>query len=58
MRVHGLQPGPMRTSLRGKAYFAENPGAIPEAAAYAPVCVHLLSAAGMAQRGTVLDVAA
>jgi NAD(P)-dependent dehydrogenase (short-subunit alcohol dehydrogenase family) len=58
VRVHGLQPGPMRTSLRGKAYFAENPGAIPEAAAYAPVCVHLLSAAGVSTRGTILDVGA
>lgn len=46
IRVHGLQPGPMRTALRGKAYFAEDPGAIPEASAYAAACVRLLGPAG------------
>jgi NAD(P)-dependent dehydrogenase (short-subunit alcohol dehydrogenase family) len=57
VRVHGLQPGPMRTALRGKAWFAENPGEIPEAAAYAPACVTLLSSAGTPHRGTILAVA-
>jgi NAD(P)-dependent dehydrogenase (short-subunit alcohol dehydrogenase family) len=54
VRIHGLQPGPMRTPLRGRAYFAENPGDIPAAEAYAPVCVQLLCAQGRPQRGRVL----
>jgi NAD(P)-dependent dehydrogenase (short-subunit alcohol dehydrogenase family) len=54
VRIHGLQPGPMRTPLRGRAYFAENPGDIPEAERYAPACVELLSAQGRPQRGRVL----
>jgi NAD(P)-dependent dehydrogenase (short-subunit alcohol dehydrogenase family) len=58
VRVHGLRPGPMRSPLRSKAYFAENPGDVAEAAAYAPACVHLLSSAGAAQRGRVLEVQA
>jgi len=53
VRIHGLEPGPMRTPLRGKAWFAENPGEIPEAAAVAPACVALLGAAGLAHRGRV-----
>jgi NAD(P)-dependent dehydrogenase (short-subunit alcohol dehydrogenase family) len=56
VRLHGLQPGPMRTPLRGKAWFAENPGEIPEAAAYAPACVTLLSGAGAPHRGTILEL--
>ena len=57
VRLHGLQPGPMRTALRGKAWFAENPGEVPEAAEYAPACVQLLSAAGAPYRGRILGVA-
>jgi NAD(P)-dependent dehydrogenase (short-subunit alcohol dehydrogenase family) len=35
VRVHALQPGPMRTALRARAYFAEDPGQWPEPALYA-----------------------
>ena len=56
VRVHGLQPGAMRTALRGRAYFAENPGEIAEAEANAPACVYLLSAAAHPWRGRVLDL--
>lgn len=45
VRVHGLLPGPMRTALRGKAYFAEDPGQVPDASAYAAACVRLLAGA-------------
>lgn len=58
VRIHGLRPGPMRGALRSKAYFAENPGEVAEASTYAPLCVHLLSAAGLAQRGRILGVEA
>lgn len=54
VRVHGLRPGPMRTALRARAFFAENPGDVPEAATVAPAAVHLLSAAGAPARGSIL----
>jgi len=53
VRVAALQPGPMQTPLRTKAFMTEAPGTWPQASAYADACVHLLSAAGSAQRGTV-----
>jgi len=55
VRVHGLRPGPMRTALRGRAYFAENPAEVPQATAIAPACVQLLSAAGAPWRGQLFD---
>lgn len=53
VRVHGLLPGPMRTALRGKAYFAEDPGEVPEASAYAAACVRLLGPDGRAEPAVV-----
>lgn len=53
VRVAGLQPGPMRTPLRAKAYVEETDRAAVEPAAYAPACVTLLSTAGAAHRGQV-----
>lgn len=53
VRVAALQPGPMQTALRTKAFMTEAPGTWPQAAAYAAACVHLLSAAGRAHRGQV-----
>lgn len=43
VRVHALQPGPMRTALRARAYFAEDPGQWPEASAYAPRFIDALA---------------
>jgi NAD(P)-dependent dehydrogenase (short-subunit alcohol dehydrogenase family) len=43
VRVHGVQPGPMRSALRARAFFAEDPAALPEPAAYAAACVRLLA---------------
>jgi NAD(P)-dependent dehydrogenase (short-subunit alcohol dehydrogenase family) len=56
VRIHGLRPGPMRTPLRARAYFAEDPRILPDAASVAPACVHLLSAAGASERGRVLTL--
>jgi len=53
VRVSALQPGPMQTPLRTKAFMTEAPGTWPDASAYADACVHLLSAAGKTHRGTV-----
>lgn len=58
VRVSALQPAPMRTPLRARAYFGEDPGQWPEASAYAPAVVHLLSPAGVAQRGKLWTVRA
>ena len=54
VRVSGLQPGPMRTSIRSRAYVEEAATQCPEAAVYAPACVYLLSAQGAAERGRIL----
>lgn len=53
VRVAALQPGPMRTALRARAFVDEAALRVPPAAAYAAACVHLLSPAGAAQRGTI-----
>jgi NAD(P)-dependent dehydrogenase (short-subunit alcohol dehydrogenase family) len=53
VRVSGLEPGPMRTDLRARAYADEAQLRVPSPAAYAPACVHLLSAAGGEHRGQV-----
>ena len=48
-----LEPGPMRTDLRARAYADEAQLRVPAPAAYAPACVHLLSPAGIGHRGQV-----
>ncbi|WP_290885012.1 SDR family NAD(P)-dependent oxidoreductase [Arenimonas sp.] len=53
VRVSALEPGPMRTDLRARAYADEAQLRVPAPAAYAPACVHLLSPAGAAWRGQV-----
>jgi NAD(P)-dependent dehydrogenase (short-subunit alcohol dehydrogenase family) len=53
VRVAGLQPGPMRTALRARAYVDENDRAARDPAAYGQACVTLLSADGAAHRGQV-----
>jgi NAD(P)-dependent dehydrogenase (short-subunit alcohol dehydrogenase family) len=58
VRVCGLQPGPMRTSLRAKAFVEETDRSASDPADFAPACVTLLSAAGAAHRGRVWSGAA
>ncbi|QSX80123.1 SDR family NAD(P)-dependent oxidoreductase [Lysobacter solisilvae] len=53
IRVSGLQPGPMRTPLRARAFVEESDGQARDPADYADACVTLLSAAGAAHRGQV-----
>ncbi len=53
VRVAGLQPGPMRTPLRAKAFVEENDRTAVDPSAYAPACVTLLSPAGAVHRGQV-----
>jgi len=53
VRVAALEPGPMRTDLRSRAYVEESATLCPSPARYAPACVHLLSPAGADRRGTV-----
>ncbi len=55
VRVHGLQPGPMRTALRARAWAAENAAQWPLPAAYGKACVWLLSASARARHGELLD---
>lgn len=58
VRVAGLQPGPMRTSLRSTAYADDNDRDARDPEAYADACVTLLSAAGAEHRGQVWRVRA
>jgi NAD(P)-dependent dehydrogenase (short-subunit alcohol dehydrogenase family) len=53
VRVSSLQPGPMHTDLRARAYIEEQATAWPAPSRYAPALVHLLSAAGRDRRGGV-----
>jgi NAD(P)-dependent dehydrogenase (short-subunit alcohol dehydrogenase family) len=53
VRVSGLQPGPMRTSLRAQAYVEEDDGDAGDPARHGEDCVTLLSAAGAEHRGQV-----
>ena len=58
VRVSALQPGPMRTGLRARAYVDDADRDARDPALYAPACVELLSAAGVAHRGRVHEVRA
>ena len=58
IRVSALQPGPMRTGLRSRAYADDNDLQAREATDYADACVSLLSSAGAAHRGQVWKVRA
>ena len=58
VRIAGLLPGPMRTALRARAWFAENPQDVPPPEAYVPACLYLLGPDGAAVRGAVLDARA
>jgi NAD(P)-dependent dehydrogenase (short-subunit alcohol dehydrogenase family) len=53
VRVAALEPGPMRTDLRSRAFVEEAATGCPSPARYAPACVHLLTPAGRAHRGQV-----
>lgn len=56
VRVHGLIPKPMRTRLRARAYFAEDPVLVDLPIAAAHTVVDLLSAAGAGWRGRLRDL--
>jgi NAD(P)-dependent dehydrogenase (short-subunit alcohol dehydrogenase family) len=58
VRVSALQPGPMRTSLRAKAYAEDEDAQARDPADYADACVILLSSAGAAHRGEIWSVRA
>ena len=53
VRVSALRPGPMRTTLRSRAYVDENDARARDAAEFAPACVTLLSIDGAAHRGQI-----
>ena len=58
VRVAALQPGPMRTPLRAKAYADDEDLQTREPADYADACVTLLSSAGSEHRGRIWTVRA
>lgn len=58
VRVSALQPGPMRTGLRARAYADDADNAARDPADYADACVTLLSPAGAEYRGRVWSLRA
>jgi NAD(P)-dependent dehydrogenase (short-subunit alcohol dehydrogenase family) len=58
IRVSALQPGPMRTALRARAYTADEDRQARAPESSAADCVHLLSPDGAAHRGQVWTPAA
>jgi len=58
VRVSALQPGPMRTSLRAKAYVEDEDAQARDPSEYAGACVTLLSSAGAIHRGEIWSVRA
>ena len=58
VRVSALQPGPMRTSLRARAYADDQDPEARDPSDYAHACVTLLSSAGAPHRGQVWSVRA
>ena len=53
VRVSALQPGPMRSAVRNRAYVEGAATNCPLPSVYAPACVHLLSEVGRDQRGQI-----
>lgn len=53
VRVSGLQPGPMRTPLRARAFQLQDDREAADPAGYADACVTLLSASGAGHRGAI-----
>ena len=55
VRVSALQPSPMHTNIRSRAFVEEAATRVPMPARTGNACVHLLSPAGAAWRGEVLS---
>ncbi|MCC4620356.1 SDR family NAD(P)-dependent oxidoreductase [Xanthomonas cassavae CFBP 4642] len=58
VRLHGLQPGPMRTALRARAFTHQEDVDAADPARYAAACVTLLSMAGAPHRGAIWNPSA
>ena len=56
VRVSALQPGPMRTTIRSRAYVEEAASRVPSPDRYADACVRLLSSQGVESRGQIVTV--
>jgi NAD(P)-dependent dehydrogenase (short-subunit alcohol dehydrogenase family) len=53
VKLTGMRPGPMRTNLRSRVFFAEDPGQWPAPAHYAAQCVAMLSGQDATPHGQV-----
>jgi len=54
VRVSALQPGPMHSNIRSRAFVEEAATRVPSPLRFGHACVHLLSPAGARWRGEVL----
>jgi NAD(P)-dependent dehydrogenase (short-subunit alcohol dehydrogenase family) len=57
LRIHALAPGPLRTPLRARAWFAEDPAAVATPDATASACAWLFAPAAAPLRNRTLDLA-
>lgn len=57
LRIHALAPGPMRTPLRARAWFAEDPAAVAAPDEAAGACAWLFAPAASALRNRTLALA-
>ncbi|WP_126454729.1 YciK family oxidoreductase [Sulfuriflexus mobilis] len=55
IRVNAINPGPLRTHLRSKAYPGENPNTLPEVSQILPAYLYLMGADSTGIRGQLLD---
>jgi NAD(P)-dependent dehydrogenase (short-subunit alcohol dehydrogenase family) len=58
VRVSGLQPGPMLTPLRARAFHHQDDREAVEPGRYADACVTLLSSSGIPHRGAIWNLLA
>lgn len=58
VRVHAIDPGPMRTPLRQKVWFSEDPAGVPGPEAAAAAITGLLGPQGIALAGRLLHLQA
>lgn len=58
VRVHALDPGPMRTGLRQRVWFSEDPATVPSADRAAGMIAALVASGGIRYRGTLLKLVA
>lgn len=56
IRVNAINPGPLRTHMRSKAYPGENPNTLPETSSVVPAYLYLMGNDSLSVRGQLINV--